>query len=121
MAAITLVIVQISVCCTTIFLHRTKTHRGLELHPVVGFLMHLHLAIFTGVIPREWAAVHRKHHHFQPLLGVCETGNKFLSVITSKRLRYIDLIFSPFRIRCVFKHSGGIAQPKGAQDKSFSF
>lgn len=69
MAAITFVIVQISVFCTTIFLHRTKTHRGLELHPVVGFLMHLHLAVFTGVIPREWAAVHRKHHHFSDAEG----------------------------------------------------
>ena len=34
MLAITLVILQVSVFCTTIYLHRTKTHRGLELHPV---------------------------------------------------------------------------------------
>jgi stearoyl-CoA desaturase (delta-9 desaturase) len=25
--------------------------------------MHLHLTVFTGVVPREWVAVHRKHHH----------------------------------------------------------
>jgi stearoyl-CoA desaturase (delta-9 desaturase) len=64
MAIATLVILQISVFCTTIYLHRAKTHRGLELHPVIGFLMHLHLTVFTGVVPREWVAVHRKHHHF---------------------------------------------------------
>jgi stearoyl-CoA desaturase (delta-9 desaturase) len=64
MALITLVILQASVFFTTIYLHRAKTHRGLELHPVIGFLMHLELTVFTGVIPREWAAVHRKHHHF---------------------------------------------------------
>jgi stearoyl-CoA desaturase (Delta-9 desaturase) len=64
MAIATLVILQISVFCTSIYLHRAKTHRGVELHPVVGFLMHLHLTIFTGVVPREWVAVHRKHHHF---------------------------------------------------------
>ena len=41
MVAITLVILQISVFCTTIYLHRAKTHKGLELNPVVGLLMHL--------------------------------------------------------------------------------
>ena len=69
MTVITLVILQISVFCTTIFLHRTKTHKGLELHPVVGLLMHLELTLFTGVVPRQWAAVHRKHHHFSDEQG----------------------------------------------------
>src|SRR5215472_11601674 len=64
MAIITLVILQTSVLFTTIYLHRYKTHKGLELHPVVGLLMHLELTLFTGVVPRQWAAVHRKHHHF---------------------------------------------------------
>lgn len=69
MGIITLVILQMSVFCTTIFLHRAKTHRGLELHPVAGFLMHLHLSLFTGIVPRQWAAVHRKHHHFSDKQG----------------------------------------------------
>ena len=64
MIVITLVILQTSVFFTTIYLHRAKTHRGLELHPAVGVLMHLELALFTGIVPRQWAAVHRKHHHF---------------------------------------------------------
>ena len=64
MTVITLLILQTSVFFTTIYLHRAKTHRGLELHPVVGFIMHLELMLFTGIVPREWAAVHRKHHHF---------------------------------------------------------
>jgi stearoyl-CoA desaturase (delta-9 desaturase) len=57
-------ILQLSALATTIYLHRSVTHRGLELHPAVSFLMHLELALFTGIVPREWAAVHRKHHHF---------------------------------------------------------
>jgi stearoyl-CoA desaturase (delta-9 desaturase) len=64
MSVITLVILQASVFFTTIYLHRSKTHKGVELHPAVGLLMHLELSLFTGVIPRQWAAVHRKHHHF---------------------------------------------------------
>lgn len=63
MAVITFVILQMSVLATTIYLHRCVTHRGLELHPAVEFLMHLELMLFTGVVPQEWAAVHRKHHH----------------------------------------------------------
>ena len=69
MAAITLAILQVSVFFTTIYLHRAKTHRGLELNPVVGLLMHLELTLFTGVIPRQWVAVHRKHHHFSDEVG----------------------------------------------------
>ncbi len=60
----TFCLAQISTFCTTIYLHRAMTHRALKLHPVVAFLMHLELALGTGIVPQEWAAVHRKHHHF---------------------------------------------------------
>ena len=62
-------IVQASTFCTTIYLHRCLTHTGLKLHPGLGFLMHLHLSLATGIIPREWAAVHRKHHRFSDQEG----------------------------------------------------
>jgi stearoyl-CoA desaturase (delta-9 desaturase) len=57
-------IAQISSFCTTIYLHRAMTHQSLILHPVVGNLMHLWVIVCTGIVPREWAAVHRKHHKF---------------------------------------------------------
>jgi stearoyl-CoA desaturase (delta-9 desaturase) len=63
MFLITVVILQVSVFFTTIYLHRAMCHRGVDLHPLVGNLMHLELTLFTGVVPREWVAVHRKHHH----------------------------------------------------------
>jgi stearoyl-CoA desaturase (delta-9 desaturase) len=69
MFAITVIILQMSVFVTTIYLHRTMCHRGLDLHPVVANLMHLELSIFTGIVPREWVAVHRKHHHFSDKQG----------------------------------------------------
>jgi stearoyl-CoA desaturase (Delta-9 desaturase) len=69
MALITLAILQTSVFFTTIYLHRAKTHRSLELHPAVGLIMHLELSLFTGVLPRQWAAVHRKHHRFSDREG----------------------------------------------------
>lgn len=68
-AVITIVILQMSVFATTIYLHRAVTHRGVELHPMVAVLMHLQLMLFTGIVPREWAAVHRKHHHHSDEVG----------------------------------------------------
>lgn len=62
-AVITIVILQTSVFATTIYLHRSVTHRGVELNPAIAFFFHLELLLFTGIVPREWAAVHRKHHH----------------------------------------------------------
>ncbi len=55
---------QISTYSTTIYLHRAMAHKGLKLHPVVAMLMRLQLWIFTGLVMRQWVAVHRKHHHF---------------------------------------------------------
>lgn len=69
MILITLVILQLSVLFTTIYLHRTLTHRGMSVHPALATLMHLHLTIFTGIDPKEWVAVHRKHHHFSDKEG----------------------------------------------------
>ncbi len=59
-----LLVVQVSNIFTTIYLHRCLAHRGLELHGAVRFIMRLHLWLFTGMRPKEWVAVHRKHHHF---------------------------------------------------------
>ncbi|HXF27891.1 MAG TPA: fatty acid desaturase [Bryobacteraceae bacterium] len=63
MFLITVGILQMSVFFTTIYLHRSQTHRGLDLHPAVALFMHAELVLFTGIVPREWVAVHRKHHH----------------------------------------------------------
>lgn len=69
MIVITVGILQVSVFFTTIYLHRCLTHRGLDLHPAVALCMHLELALFTSIVPREWVAVHRKHHHFSDKEG----------------------------------------------------
>lgn len=57
-------VIQIAVFSTTIYLHRTATHRALILHPAVAFLFRFGLWLTTGVSTREWVAVHRKHHAF---------------------------------------------------------
>jgi stearoyl-CoA desaturase (Delta-9 desaturase) len=69
MFLITIGILQVSVLLTTIYLHRAMCHRGLEINPIVANLMHLQLSLFTGIVPRQWVAVHRKHHHFSDREG----------------------------------------------------
>jgi fatty-acid desaturase len=62
-ALITVTILQLSVLYTTIYLHRRSLIARYTAPGCVN-VMHLHLTLFTGLVPREWAAVHRKHHHF---------------------------------------------------------
>lgn len=62
-----LVMTHITIVCVTVYLHRHQTHRALDLHPVVSHAMRFWLWLTTGMITREWVAVHRLHHH------TCET------------------------------------------------
>jgi stearoyl-CoA desaturase (delta-9 desaturase) len=55
-------ITQLAIFTTTVYLHRALTHRALTVHPVVAFPCRLLIWITTGMRPREWVAVHRKHH-----------------------------------------------------------
>lgn len=57
-------VIQATVFSTTIYLHRTVTHRSLILHPVVAWVFRFTLWLTTGMVTKEWAAVHRKHHAF---------------------------------------------------------
>jgi stearoyl-CoA desaturase (delta-9 desaturase) len=62
-----LVLVQITIASVTIYLHRHQAHRGLDLHPVAGHFFRFWLWLTTGMVTKEWVAVHRKHH------AKCET------------------------------------------------
>jgi stearoyl-CoA desaturase (delta-9 desaturase) len=57
-------VTQIAVFGTTIYLHRTATHKALDLHPALAFLFKFSLWLTTGLRTKEWVAVHRKHHAF---------------------------------------------------------
>jgi stearoyl-CoA desaturase (Delta-9 desaturase) len=53
---------HITIAGVTIFLHRHQAHRALELHPVVSHFFRFWLWLTTGMVTKEWAAIHRKHH-----------------------------------------------------------
>jgi stearoyl-CoA desaturase (delta-9 desaturase) len=62
-----LVLTQVTIAGVTIYLHRHQAHRALTLHPVVSHFFRFWLWMTTGMVTREWVAVHRKHH------AKCET------------------------------------------------
>ena len=59
---VTLGSTHVTIAAVTIFLHRHQAHRALELHPVASHLFRFWLWLTTGMVTREWTAIHRKHH-----------------------------------------------------------
>jgi stearoyl-CoA desaturase (delta-9 desaturase) len=53
---------HITIASVTIFLHRAQAHRALDLHPVVSHFFRFWLWLTTGMVTKEWVAIHRKHH-----------------------------------------------------------
>ncbi|NBR99143.1 MAG: fatty acid desaturase [Actinobacteria bacterium] len=49
---------------TTVYMHRALAHKALTLHPIASFCARLTVWLSTGIRPRQWVAVHRKHHAF---------------------------------------------------------
>ncbi len=63
----TLALTHITIACVTIYLHRHQAHRALDLHPVASHFFRFWLWLSTGIVTKEWASIHRKHH------AKCET------------------------------------------------
>lgn len=58
----TLAVTHITIASVTIFLHRAQAHNSVELHPVISHFFRFWLWLTTGMITRQWVAIHRKHH-----------------------------------------------------------
>ncbi|MCC7326942.1 MAG: fatty acid desaturase [Burkholderiales bacterium] len=59
---VTLVLTHITIASVTIFLHRAQAHRALDMHPIVSHFFRFWLWLTTGMVTKEWVAIHRKHH-----------------------------------------------------------
>ena len=57
-----LVMTHITIVCVTLYLHRCQTHRGIVFHPAVEHFMRFWLWFTTGMVTKQWVAIHRKHH-----------------------------------------------------------
>ena len=65
---VALALTHVTIAGVTIFLHRHQAHRALELGPIPSHFFRFWLWMTTGMITKEWAAIHRKHH------AKCETA-----------------------------------------------
>jgi len=63
----TLVTTHVTIASVTIFLHRTQAHRAMDLGPIPSHFFRFWLWVGTGMVTKEWVAIHRKHH------AKCET------------------------------------------------
>ena len=57
-----LALTHVTIASVTIFLHRCQAHHGLDLHPLASHFFRFWLWLTTGMVTREWVAIHRKHH-----------------------------------------------------------
>jgi stearoyl-CoA desaturase (delta-9 desaturase) len=65
----TLVMTHITIACVTLYLHRSQAHRAVEFNPVVAHFMRFWLWLTTGMVTKQWVAIHRKHHRFSDVEG----------------------------------------------------
>src|SRR4029453_11862285 len=63
----TLVTTHITIASVTIFLPRAQAHRAMDLHAIPSHFFRFWLWLSTGMVTKEWVAIHRKHH------AKCET------------------------------------------------
>ncbi len=68
MALFLLVVTQVTIFTVTLYLHRSQTHRGVDFHPLLAHFFRFWSWLTTGMVTREWVAIHRKHH------AHCETS-----------------------------------------------
>lgn len=97
----TLGMVQITIACVTLYLHRSQTHRAVVFHPAVSHVMRFWLWITTGMVTKQWVAIHRKHHqaadteldpHSPKIYGIWRVlfGGAFLYHTASKDKAMVD-------------------------------
>ena len=63
-----MVLTHITIISVTLFLHRYQAHRALTMHPLLSHFFRFWLWLTTGIVTKEWVAIHRKHH------AKCETA-----------------------------------------------
>jgi stearoyl-CoA desaturase (delta-9 desaturase) len=60
---------QLANLVTTVYLHRALAHRALNLSPWLATVFRVLIWVTTGIKPRQWVAVHRKHHAYTDVDG----------------------------------------------------
>lgn len=115
-----MVVTQVAVFVTTIYLHRGLAHRSLAFHPALDMFFRIILWITTGQKRQEWVAVHRKHHaftdreddpHSPRLLGFwhVQLGNVYYYIKEARNprtlMKFASDITNDWSDRYIFSHT----------------
>ena len=60
--AYVLIVTHITIVTVTVYLHRFSAHRSVDLHPGLQHFFRFWSWLTSGMITKEWTAIHRKHH-----------------------------------------------------------
>ena len=60
---------HITIACVTLYLHRSQAHRSVTFHPAIAHFMRFWLWLTTGMVTKQWVAIHRKHHRYSDRSG----------------------------------------------------
>jgi len=60
---------HITIVCVTLFLHRSQAHKAIVFHPIMSHFMRFWLWLTTGMVTKQWVAIHRKHHRYSDIQG----------------------------------------------------
>jgi stearoyl-CoA desaturase (delta-9 desaturase) len=80
----TLIVTHITIICVTLFLHRGQAHKGITFNPILEHFMRFWLWLTTGMVTKQWVAIHRKHHRYSDIEGDPHSPHVFgiLKVLT---------------------------------------
>lgn len=65
----TIILTHITIVCVTLYLHRGQAHKGITFNPIVSHFMRFWLWLTTGMVTKQWVAIHRKHHRYSDQEG----------------------------------------------------
>jgi len=65
----TLIVTHITIACVTLYLHRGQAHKSVTFHPAIEHFMRAWLWLTTGMVTKQWVAIHRKHHRYSDQAG----------------------------------------------------
>ena len=86
----TLVVTHITIICVTVYLHRGQAHKGIVFNPILEHFMRFWLWLTTGMVTKQWVAIHRKHHRYSDIEGDPHSPHVFgiFKVLTQGALLY---------------------------------
>jgi len=90
---VTLLLTQVTIVSVTVYLHRAQAHHSLVVGDKLALFFRTWLWLTTGMITKEWVAIHRKHHAKCEMLEDPHSPIVWLEEVTSRWKRFFLMIW----------------------------